>query len=242
MDPTTSPAPTTSPSDRPDGGAPLPAAVLWDMDGTLVDTEPYWITAETRLVADHGGTWTQEDALSLVGLDLLDSAERLRTIGGVDLPPTEIVERMMDRVIEQVDEHPPWRPGARELLAELRDAGIPCVLVTMSWRRLADAVVAHLPPGTFTRTVVGDEVPRGKPHPDPYLAAAAAVGADPRECVALEDSPNGARAARAAGCVVVGIPHVVDVPAELVDLTVRSLEDLHLDDLRRLVAERRRPG
>jgi HAD superfamily hydrolase (TIGR01509 family) len=242
MDPTTSPAPTTSPSDRPDGGAPLPAAVLWDMDGTLVDTEPYWITAETRLVADHGGTWTQEDALSLVGLDLLDSAERLRTIGGVDLPPTEIVERMMDRVIEQVDEHPPWRPGARELLAELRDAGIPCVLVTMSWRRLADAVVAHLPPGTITRTVVGDEVPRGKPHPDPYLAAAAAVGADPRECVALEDSPNGARAARAAGCVVVGIPHVVDVPAELVDLTVRSLEDLHLDDLRRLVAERRRPG
>ena len=112
----------------------------------------------------------------------------------------------------------------------------------MSWRRLADAVVAHLPPGTFTRTVVGDEVPRGKPHPDPYLAAAAAVGADPRDCVALEDSPNGARAARAAGCVVVGIPHVVDVPAELVDLTVRSLEDLHLDDLRRLVAERRRPG
>src|SRR5918997_1005943 len=123
-------------------------------------------TAPADAIPD-GGTWTQADAASLVGRDLLDAAAEIREVGGVDIDPVDIVNMMMERVIELMAGEPPWQPGALDLLAALRAEGIPCVLVTMSWRRLAGAVVDLLPPGTFARVVVGDEVPRGKPHPDP---------------------------------------------------------------------------
>ncbi|MBN2623866.1 MAG: HAD family phosphatase [Acidimicrobiales bacterium] len=212
-----------------------PAAVLWDMDGTLVDTEPYWIRAETELVADHGGTWTRDDALALVGLDLLDAAAHLQRVGGVDMAATDIVTSMMERVIEQMADDPPWRPGALDLLGALVDEGVPCALVTMSWRRLAGAVVDLLPPGTFAAVVAGDDVERGKPHPDPYLAAAARLDVDPGGCIAIEDSPTGARSARAAGCVVLAVPHVVEVPATLTDAVVPSLTAVDVPMLRRLL-------
>lgn len=228
---TATPAP---PRHRPRPGRG-PAAVLWDMDGTLVDTEPYWIRAETDLVADHGGTWTRDDALALVGLDLLDAAAHLQRVGGVDMAATDIVTSMMERVIEQMADDPPWRPGALDLLAALVDEGVPCALVTMSWRRLAGAVVDLLPPGTFAAVVAGDDVERGKPHPDPYLAAAARLDVDPGGCIAIEDSPTGARSARAAGCVVLGVPHVVEVPAALTDAVVPSLTAVDVPLLRRLL-------
>ena len=105
------------------------------MDGTLIDTEPYWIRCEQELVARYGGTWTDEDALSIVGFDLMDSAEVLRTRGGVRLRPHEIVDQLSDAVAVLLRERIPWRPGARELLAALKLRGVPCALVTMSWRR-----------------------------------------------------------------------------------------------------------
>jgi HAD superfamily hydrolase (TIGR01509 family) len=206
------------------------------MDGTLVDTEPFWIRAETEMVAARGRMWSQADAHALVGLDLLDSAAYLQRVGGIELDAVTIVETLTDRVIEQLADDPPWQPGARELLAALGAQGVPCVLVTMSWRRLADAVVDLLPSGSFAATVVGDEVPRGKPHPDPYLEGARLVGADPAACVAIEDSPTGAAAARAAGCVVLGVPHVVRVPADLVDALAPSLTAVDVPLLRRLVS------
>jgi HAD superfamily hydrolase (TIGR01509 family) len=236
-------APLPTPAPRPAGSrvrtgdaATGLAAVLWDMDGTLVDTEPFWIRAETELVTAHGGTWTQDDAHALVGLDLLDAAGYIRRVGGVDMAPAAIVELMMERVVEQMAATPPWRPGALDLLAALRDAGIPSVLVTMSWRRLAGAVVDMLPPGSFAATVAGDEVERGKPHPEPYLAAADIVGVAPGSCVAIEDSPTGARSARSAGCAVLGVPHVVDIPNDLVDETTESLTTITVESLRSLVA------
>ncbi|MFK8026304.1 MAG: HAD family hydrolase [Ilumatobacter sp.] len=190
---------------------PLPAALLIDMDGTIVDSEPYWIASEGELVAEFGGSWTPEDAHSIVGFDLLDAAGELRDRGGVDLEPTQIVERLLDAVIAKCREHLPWRPGARELLIEARDAGVPCVLVTMSWRRFAEAVLLEAPDGVFVGSVTGDEVANGKPAPDPYLQAAALLGVDPAECVAIEDSPTGVRSALAAGCRTIAVPHVVDV-------------------------------
>jgi HAD superfamily hydrolase (TIGR01509 family) len=206
------------------------------MDGTLVDTEPFWIAAETELVTSHGGTWTQENAHALVGLDLLDAAAYIRRVGGVDMQPAAIVELMMERVIEQMAAAPPWRPGALDLLAALADAGVPSVLVTMSWRRLVGAVVELLPPGTFAATVAGDEVERGKPHPEPYLAAADILGVAPTSCVAIEDSPTGARSARSAGCKVLGVPHVVEIPRDLVTATTPTLETVTPETLRSLVA------
>ena len=212
----------------------FPAAVLWDMDGTLVDTEPYWFDIEFELVAEFGGTWTDADAHSLVGFDLLDSAHELRTRGGVRLEPVEVVERLLDGVIRRVADQLPWRPGAPELLAECVAAGVPCVLVTMSWRRLADAVIAAAPPGSFVTSVTGDEVSNGKPDPEPYLTAAAAVGVDPAVCVAIEDSPTGVAAALAAGCATLGVPHVVPVAAAPGLTLVDSLVGIGLADLRRL--------
>jgi HAD superfamily hydrolase (TIGR01509 family) len=205
------------------------------MDGTLVDTEPFWIRAESETVAAHGGTWTEADALAVVGSDLLESAAYLQRAGGVGLDAVDIVNTLMGRVIEQMADSPPWQPGAVELLAALRAEAVPCVLVTMSWRRLAGAVVDLLPPGTFAATVVGDEVARGKPHPDPYLEAARLLGVDPAACIAIEDSPTGARSARAAGCVVLGVPHVVDVPASAVDALTPSLAAIDVPTLRRLL-------
>lgn len=189
-----------------------PAAVLWDMDGTLVDTEPYWIRAEFDVVEMHGGTWSREHALALVGADLLDSGAYIRDNGPVPLTPHEIVELLLDRVIASVRQTIPWRPGARELLEEVRTSTTPSALVTMSWRRFAEPVVQALPVGSFDAVVVGDDVERGKPHPDPYLLAAERLGVDPRDCVAIEDSPTGVASALAAGCTVLAVPNHVQVP------------------------------
>jgi HAD superfamily hydrolase (TIGR01509 family) len=204
-----------------------PRAVLWDMDGTIVDTEPYWIAAEYDIVERHGGTWSDEHARALVGSDLLDSGRYMRLHGGVDREPHEIVEMLLDRVVESIRREVPWRPGARELLADLRAVPVPTALVTMSWRRFAHEVVDALPPGSFDAVVVGDDVERGKPHPEPYLLAARRLGVDPAECLAIEDSPTGVASALAAGCMVVAVPHVVDVPASAdPDVPLRVLPTL----------------
>ena len=207
------------------------AALLIDMDGTIVDTEPYWIASEHALVAEFGGTWGAADAHSIVGFDLLDAAVELRTRGGVDLDPPAIVERLLDSVIAKCAEELPWRPGARELLVEARDAGIPAVLVTMSWRRLAAAVIAEAPTGVFVGSVTGDEVVTGKPAPDPYLAAAALVGVDPTDCLAIEDSPTGVASAVAAGCRTVAVPHVVDVAPQAGVTILPTLAGVRLAEL-----------
>ena len=190
-----------------------PAAVLWDMDGTLVDTEPYWFAAEYRLVESFGNTWSDDHAHAVVGFDLLDTAAYIIEHGGVDLEPTAVVDCLLDSVIRSCQERLPWRPGARELLSELRSSHVPCALVTMSWRRFAEAVLAELPDGSFNATVFGDEVSHGKPHPEPYLAAAKLLGVAPSHCVAIEDSPTGVASAHAAGCQVIGVPNMKPLKA-----------------------------
>lgn len=198
----------TAEASRP---ARRPAAVLWDMDGTLVDTEPYWIEVEYALVEEHGGTWSLEHALNLVGNDLLVSAAYIREHGGVDLEPDVIVERLLDGVIARIEQEVPWRPGAVELLADLGAAGVPCALVTMSYERFVAPVLAALPEGSFAAVVTGDGVTSGKPHPEPYLTAAALLGVEPSSCVAIEDSNTGAKSAEAAGCAVLVVPNHVPV-------------------------------
>ena len=182
-----------------------PAAVLWDMDGTLVDTEPYWMASETRLVESYGGTWTHDDALQLVGSGLWHSA-RILQAKGVDLTEDEIIERMTDDVLERVEAVVPWRPGARELLRELAELGIPTALVTMSVRRMAVAVADAIGFAAFAAIVAGDDVTHSKPHPQPYEFGAASLGVAPAECIALEDSAPGVASALAAGAVVIAVP------------------------------------
>jgi HAD superfamily hydrolase (TIGR01509 family) len=211
-------------------------AVLWDMDGTLVDTEPLWIASEYELAEQHGATWSRQHALNLVGWDLLASGRYIRDHMALDMPAEEVVRLMLDRVVDGVRGGVEYRPGALELLAEQRRAGIPAALVTMSYRRLADAVVAGLPAGTFSAVVVGDEVYHGKPHPEPYLTAAALVGAAPAHCVAIEDSTTGASSAQAAGCHVLAVPHHVPVAPAPGRTVAPSLAGLRLADLESMLA------
>ncbi|MGB7448280.1 MAG: HAD family phosphatase [Ornithinimicrobium sp.] len=212
----------------------LPAAVLWDMDGTIIDTEPYWMAEETRLVEEAGGTWTREEAVELVGSDLNRSADLLLERTPVSGSTDEIVNALLTAVVAQVREEIPWRPGARELIAELSDAGIPLALVTMSWQPLAEVLLDALPASTFATVVTGDQVSDGKPHPEPYLLACRRLRVDPRECLAIEDSPTGVRAALAAGVRTLAVSHMVDVDDDLPVARRDSLDGVDLEDLRRL--------
>lgn len=208
-----------------------PAAVLWDMDGTLIDTEPYWMAAERALVTGAGGTWTQDQAEALIGNALIDSAEIILSTTPVTGTPEQIVDRLLTQVIADARRRLPWRPGARELLAELSAAGMPCALVTMSWKPLADVLVETLPAGTFAEVVTGDRVARGKPHPEPYLLAADRLGLAPEACLAIEDSDTGVRSAVAAGVPTLGVRNLVELP-DLPGLYLRdTLEGICLADL-----------
>jgi HAD superfamily hydrolase (TIGR01509 family) len=201
------------------------------MDGTLVDTEPYWIEAEFALAARHGGTWSQEHALALVGNDLLESGRYIRRHMGVDLSPEQVVEELLDDVVAHVRREVPWRPGARELLASLVDAGVPCALVTMSYTRFVEPILAHLPDRSFSAVVTGDSVARGKPHPEPYLAAARLLDVLASECLAVEDSPTGVASAEAAGCRVLCVPLHVPVPPAPGRVVVEGLAGLRADSV-----------
>ena len=212
-----------------------PAAVLWDMDGTLVDTEPYWIAAERAIVEEAGGTWPDELAVQLVGQPLLVSATDIIANSPVTMSPEGLVEELLTRVAAAVRERGvPWRPGARELLREARTASIPSALVTMSWMQLVEPIVEQLPEGTFSAVVTGENVEHGKPHPEPYLRAAEALGIAPETCVAIEDSPTGVTSAVRAGVPTVAVPHIVEIPELPGTVQVESLAGVTLTELARL--------
>lgn len=193
-------------------GLALPDAVLWDLDGTLVDTEGSWLAAEFALARRHGATWSTEHGLTLVGSDLIASGRYIRDVMGLTLTPEQIVDGLLDDMVVSVSNGVEARPGALALLGELRTLEVPCALVTMSYRRMVDPIVGQLAPDAFAAIVTGDEVTRGKPHPEAYESAARLLGVAPHGCLAIEDSVNGAASAQAAGVPVVVVPNRVAVP------------------------------
>ncbi|MBP1300304.1 HAD family phosphatase [Curtobacterium sp. ODYSSEY 48 V2] len=210
----------------------LPAAVLWDMDGTIIDTEPIWQQSQVELTDRYGAEWTHEDGLSLVGSGLERSGEILRD-RGVDMEVEEIVLWMTDYVTQRLQGGElPWRPGARELVEELHDRGIPTALVTMSRRTMALVTADALGARGFRVVVAGDDVDRPKPHPDAYLAAAAQLGVDPTACIAIEDSATGVASAVASGAVTVAVEHIVPL-SEIAggDVHLTTLADVDVDRL-----------
>jgi|SRR5690606_22957152 len=209
------------------------------MDGTLVDTEPYWIAAETPLVARFGGTWTHEDALGLVGNDLFASARILQK-AGVEMPEEEIVEYLTDAVIEQIRvKGVPFRPGAQALLRSLRSAGVKTAIVTMSQHRLAERVARMIEFDAFDAILGGDDVARPKPFPDPYLAGAEALGVSIDDCVAIEDSPTGLTSAVASGAVSLGVPNLVSLEGNGAHAIWNTLVGRTADDIAHLWKETR---
>ncbi len=222
--------------------SPALQAVLWDMDGTLADTEPYWIQGELELVAAHGGTWSEEQAGALVGQSLVFSSRMLQA-AGVDLTSRQIIDHLIGHVVQSVQREIPWRPGARELLAELRAAGVRCALVTMSEKPLAEEIRRQLPEGTFDFLMTGDMVQSGKPDPEPYRRALELVqeanpAASADNVVALEDSLPGVTSAQAAGLITVGIPHFIPLPQDDGRTHWDTLDGRSVADLQSLVEQR----
>ncbi|SDU88595.1 haloacid dehalogenase superfamily, subfamily IA, variant 3 with third motif having DD or ED [Microlunatus sagamiharensis] len=219
--------------------ASRPAALLWDFDGTLADTEPIWIRAEYDLIGRLGGRWSDEHALQLVGNSLIDSGIYIvNAIDRPDLDPAWVMDQLVEQVVATLRTgEVPWRPGALALLEASRVAGVPCALVSASYRVILDAALAALPPGSFTASVAGDEVTSGKPHPEPYERACAELGVDARDCVAFEDSETGARSANAAGALVVAVPNHVAIPAAPRRVERASLADVDLAGLASLLDE-----
>lgn len=205
-----------------------PAAVILDNDGLTLDSETVWTRAEVTLFERYGRTFTHEHKLELVGSAGPVAAAKLERLLGLEPgagPP--VLHELGDLVVEELAAGCEPMPGARALLAALAEAGLPFALCSNSPRRIVDAALHGSGlAAAFAVTIAGDEVARGKPAPDPYLAAAAALGVPAGGCIALEDSPTGAASARAAGMTVIGVPSVPGVSlAGLVDAEVASLED-----------------
>ena len=191
----------------------FPAAVLWDMDGTLIDSEPYWLLSESRLAQDYGANWTEENGHELIGKSLYDSSALLKDRLSIqDLSVQQVIDRLTDEVVASLRVRLPWRPGALELLMDLKQNGIKTALVTMSMRRMALTVVEQIPFHAFDVVIAGDDVVLGKPDPEPYLKAANELGVSVSDCIALEDSLTGLASAESAGTFAIGVPNIVPIP------------------------------
>jgi HAD superfamily hydrolase (TIGR01509 family) len=211
-------------------------AVLFDMDGLLVDTEPLWFETEQEVMARLGAPWSKEDQERLLGGSMERTVAYLLAKAARPAPAADVARWMLEGMLKRAAQgRVTVRPGARELLAEVAAAGVPYALVTSSERELAAAVVA----GSgfrFPVTVTGGDVARSKPAPDPYLLAARLLRARPERCVALEDSPNGVASATAAGCRVIAVPSLLPIPAAPGRLIAASLTEVSLATLRAAAA------
>ncbi|GAA2274164.1 HAD family phosphatase [Streptomyces hawaiiensis] len=214
-------------------------AVLLDMDGTLVDTEGFWWDVEVEVFASLGHTLDESWRHVVVGGPMTRSAGFLIEATGADIPLDELTVLLNDGFEARIEHALPLMPGAGRLLAELYEYEIPTALVSASHRRIIDRVLTSLGAHHFSLTVAGDEVRRTKPHPDPYLAAAAGLGADPARCAVIEDTATGVAAAEAAGCQVVAVPSVAPIAPALRRTVVTSLEEVDLTFLHGLMTEMR---
>jgi HAD superfamily hydrolase (TIGR01509 family) len=218
-----------------DGAVGL-GAVLFDMDGLLVDTEPLWFETEIEVMARLGAPWTKQDQAALLGGSMERSIGYLLARATRPAPPSEVERWLLEGMLNRVEAgRATVLPGARELLAEVTAAGLPAALVTSSLRRFAEAVLASTGLG-FAVTVCGEDVSATKPDPAPYQLAAKLLDVEPARCAALEDSPNGVASATAAGCLVVAVPSFSAIPAAPGRLVVGSLSDVSLGTLRALAS------
>jgi HAD superfamily hydrolase (TIGR01509 family) len=213
------------------GGAAALQAVMFDMDGLLVDSEPLWFQAEGMVMARLGGSWLPADQHMLVGGSMPSTVKYLLGKGTRTAEPAAVARWLLQAMVDLVRSGPlPTLPGVLELVAEVAAAGLPYALVTSSEPAVMDAVLSRLAV-QFPVTVCAADVAHAKPDPEGYLLAAAKLGADPRRCIALEDSPNGVAAAEAAGYRTVAVPSVVPVPARPGRVVLETLAGMTLAGL-----------
>lgn len=209
-----------------------PAAVLWDFDGTLVDTESLWNRVERGLARELGGDLPELYHEATVGGTVDATAAYIRATVGTDMPVAEIAAELWARVKNALRDEPiRWLPGVEALVGELAASGVPQALVSSGHRDYLDVTLCRLSRNPFAAVVAGDEVHHNKPHPEGYLRAAAALGVAPADCVVIEDSQPGADAGNAAGCVVVAIPTLDWLPDAPRRRTLPTLDGVTLADL-----------
>lgn len=226
-------------SDRAVGSAGALQAVLWDMDGTLLESEQMWDVGVRELSVHLGGVMSEETRTATIGASTPGALAVIFDSLGLERTPEAMAQArswLYARMAEMFAEGLPWRPGAREALALVRSMGLRSALVTNTERELGDVALDTLGREHFDHSVCGDEVPAGKPDPAPYLRAAQLLGVDPHQCLAVEDSPTGAASAEAAGCTVLVVPSLVAVPSGPRRIFRDSLVGLTADDLRSLHA------
>jgi HAD superfamily hydrolase (TIGR01509 family) len=202
------------------------AAVLFDLDGLLVDSEPVWYDVEAAAVAELGGVWGHEHQAACIGGTLDASCRYMIELAGADVSVEELTDRLLAEMVRRFRSSLPIHEGALALVDAVRAAGVPTGLVSSSYRVLVDAALDVLGRERFDVSVAGDEIEHGKPDPTPYLTACKRLGVAPARCVVLEDAANGVASAEAAGCVVVAVPSVAPMAAAPGRYLVSALTDV----------------
>ena len=210
-------------------------AVLFDLDGLLIDSEPVWYEVESAAVERLGGAWGPEHQAALVGGTMTQSAAYIIELTGADIDPGELGRELFAEMALRFADHLPLHEGGVELLDALAARRVPVGLVTSSYRDLVDPALRVLGAHRFAVIVTGEDVTRGKPDPQPYALACERLGVNPAATVVLEDAAHGVASAEAAGCWVVAVPSVAPIGPGPRRAVVESLADVEVEWLLRLV-------
>ena len=207
------------------------SAILFDMDGTLIDSEPLWLEAEIEIMEELGCNWDQQDQINCLG-GPIDKTENYMQDRSKNIKPIGYFTKKLDDVMEQkLSTKLNLIPNALEIINECKISEIKIALVTASSGRLMRAVLKRFPVGIFDTTVSYDDVKRSKPDPEPYLLASKTLGVNITNCVVLEDSLTGVQSGLSAGAQVIGIPHLVKMPSNPNLRVVESLSEINMDRL-----------
>jgi HAD superfamily hydrolase (TIGR01509 family) len=207
------------------------SAILFDMDGTLIDSEPLWLEAEIEIMKELGCNWDQQDHINCLG-GPIDKTENYMQDCSNNIKPFGYFTKKLDDVMEQkLSTKLDLIPNALEIINECKRSELKIALVTASSGRLMRAVLKRFPVGIFDTVVSYDDVKRSKPDPEPYLLAAKTLGVDITNCVVLEDSLTGVQSGLSAGAQVIGIPHLVKMPSNPNLRVVESLSEINMDRL-----------
>lgn len=220
----------------------LPEAVLLDLDGTLLESEPLWLIAEQRLMDSYGLPWTHVDQQACLGGPLervgnymysrVNSADKSAPRDAPSSPDV-IVTELLEIVLGLFKSEPiSWRPGAQDLVSNAHELGLPTCIVTASWRILLDVVIEEMSQevGSFTASIAGDEVARSKPDPTPYIMASELLGVETQRALAIEDSPTGVQSAVSAGARTIAVEHIAPIKIQGAHV-VRTLEGHTIESL-----------
>jgi HAD superfamily hydrolase (TIGR01509 family) len=207
------------------------SAILFDMDGTLIDSEPLWLEAEIEIMEELGCNWDQQDQINCLG-GPIDKTENYMQDRSNNIKPFGYFTKKLDDVMEKkLSTKLDLIPNALEIINECKRSELKIALVTASSGRLMRAVLKRFPVGIFDTVVSYDDVERSKPDPEPYLLAAKTLGVDITNCVVLEDSLTGVQSGLSAGAQVIGIPHLVKMPSNPNLRVVESLSEINMDRL-----------